>query len=81
MENQQLKLLQKFENDSQWFHQNIDKLRSQDFTGKFVAISGGQLIASDKDINLVIKNVEKKGENPSFVFMEFVHPKGYTLLL
>ena len=29
----------------------------------------------------VIKEVEKKGENPSFIFIEFVHPEGFTLIL
>lgn len=81
MEKQELQLFEGFERDSKWFHKNVDKLREQDFTGKFVAISNEKPVASDKDINIVIKKVEKEGKNPAYVFIELVHPKGFTLLL
>jgi hypothetical protein len=78
---QELSLLKDFEKDSQWFHNNINKLRKEGFTGKFVAIKNSKPLASGKDIDIVIENIEKKGENPSFVFIEFVHPEGFTLIL
>ena len=81
MVNQELELLENFERDSSWFHDNIEKLREQSFTGKFVAVSNRKTIASDENIDIVIKNVEKEGKNPAYVFIEFVHPKGFTLLL
>lgn len=74
-------LLKNFEKDSAWFHKNIELLRKRGFTGKFVAIKGSKPLASGKNIDVVIKDIEKKGENPSFIFVEFVHPEGYTLLL
>lgn len=81
MENQELQLLKEFERDSQWFHNNIDKLREQNFTGKFVAIANEEPIASDKNMDVVIKTLEKEDKNPAYIFIEFVYPKGFTLLL
>lgn len=81
MEKQESELLKRFERDSKWFHENIDKLREQNFTGKFVAVLNEKPLVSDKDINVVINSTEKEGQNPSYVFIEFVYPKGFTLLL
>ena len=78
---QELSLLKDFEKDSQWFHNTINKLRKEGFTGKFVAIKNSKPLASGKDIDIVIEDIEKKGEDPSFVFIEFVHPEGFTLIL
>ena len=80
-QSQELSLLQDFEKDSKWFHHHINKLREEGFIGKFVAIKNSKPFASGKDIDGVIKSVEEQGENPSFVFIEFVHPEGYTLIL
>ncbi len=73
--------MEEFEKDSKWFHENIKLLRKKDFTGKFVAIKNGNVIASDKDINIVISFVEKQGENPAYVLIEFVYPEGTVVLL
>ncbi|MBS3090234.1 hypothetical protein J4433_00510 [Candidatus Pacearchaeota archaeon] len=81
MANEELKLLGEFEKDSGWFHNNIDKLQENNFSGKFVAVHNEKPIAADKNIDVVIKMVEKAGKNPSCVFIEFVYPKGFTLLL
>ena len=76
-----MELLENYERDSGWFHKNVDKLRKMGFVEKFVAIKSSKPIASNKDINVVIKELENRGENPSFIFIEFVHPEGYTLVL
>lgn len=81
MTKQELQILEDFEKDSEWFHKNISQLQKGGFVGKFVAIRGSKPIASGKDIGAVIKEVERKGENPSFIFIEFVHPEGFTLIL
>lgn len=81
MEQQGLSLLKNFEKDSKWFHENINKLRKEGFTGKFVAIKNSKPLTSGENIDIVIKGIEKKGENPSYIFIEFVHPEGFTLIL
>ena len=78
--NQYLESLKNFEEDSEWFHQNIDKLQ-ESFSGQFIAIKNKKTIAADKKIDVVIEAVEKQKENPSLIFIEFVYPKGYMLLL
>lgn len=70
-----------FERDSRWFHENVPVLRAKDFTGKFVAVANETPIAADKNIDNVIKIVEKEGKNPAYVFIDFVYPEGFTLLL
>ncbi len=78
---QELSLLKNFERDSKWFYENVDKLRKQGYTEKFVAIKNNKPIASGKEVNIVIKKLDKQKENSSFLFIEFVHPEGYVLLL
>lgn len=78
---QDLELLRDFEESSKWFYENLKNLRNDGFSGKFVAIKDSKPISSSEEIEFLIKDVEEKGEDPSFVFMEFVHPEGYTLIL
>lgn len=78
---EQVQILQRFRNDSEWFYKNMNKLREQGFTGKFVAIKNLKPIASDKHIDLIIKKLDESGENSSLLFIEFVHPEGFTLIL
>ena len=81
MTKQELQMLEDFEKDSEWFYKNTEKLRKEGYIGKFVAIKNSKPIASDKNIDKVIKELDEQGENPSFIFIEFVHPEGYILLL
>ena len=81
MENQRLTLLKSFEENSNWFHKNIDLIRKKGFTGKFVAIKSNKVISSGESMDNLMDSLEKEGENPSYLFIEFVHPEGYVLLL
>ncbi len=81
MKQQELSILKNFEKDSKWFHENINKLREEGFTGKFVAVKDAKPLASGENIDIVIKSIEGKDENPSYIFIEFVHPEGFTLIL
>ncbi|MFH1431523.1 MAG: DUF5678 domain-containing protein [Nanoarchaeota archaeon] len=79
--NHETELLHNFERDSKWFHENINKLREEGFTDKFVAVKDTRPIASGKDIKLVIKEIESKNQNPAYIFIEFVHPEGTIIIL
>jgi len=81
MTNQELVLLKNFEEDSLWFNRNIEEIRKEGFTKKFVAIKGKQILEGNENIDFLIQQLEKKGENPSFIFIGFVYPKGFTLIL
>lgn len=78
---QELKMLKDFERDSEWFHENTNLIRKSGFTGKFVAIKNKSVISSENNVDSLIESLEKRGENPSYIFIEFVHPKGFTLIL
>jgi hypothetical protein len=81
MENSQLLILKNFERDNKWFNKNLNKIRKKGFTNKFVAIKEEKIISSEGNISNLIKLLEKKGENPSYLFIEFVYPEGFTLIL
>ena len=76
-----LKEISGFEEDSKWFYENADFLRKNKFIGKFVAIKNKEVIASDKELNKVVKEVENKGKNPSYIVIEYVYPEGTIILL
>ena len=73
--------IDEFEKDSKWFYENIDSLREKKYTGKFVAIKNKEVIASDDNLKTVVINIEKLGENPSYILIEFVYPKEAVVLL
>lgn len=81
MTSQELELLKDFERDSNWFYENINLIRKKGFTGKFVAVKNKRVTSSGDNIDLVISSLENNGENPSYIFIEFVHPEGFTLIL
>ena len=81
MVDQELELLEDFERDSSWFHEHINSIRAKGFTGKFVAIKNSELIASGERVDEVMKELDEKGEKASYIFIEFVHPAGFTLIL
>ncbi|MBM3234563.1 hypothetical protein FJZ19_05735 [Candidatus Pacearchaeota archaeon] len=83
MENQNCQIpkeISEFENDSKWFYDNNSILIKKGFVGKFVAIKNKEVIASGEDFNLVVKEVEQKGENPSYIVIEYVYPEGTIIL-
>lgn len=73
--------LKEYDEDSQWFYENIDLLRKKNLTGKFVAIKNKAVISIGKSIEEVIKFIEEMGENPAYVLIEFIYPKGTVILL
>ena len=78
--NEELIMLNKFEEDTLWLHKNLDNLRSK-FEDKFVAVRDKNVIASGEKIQEVIQILERKNINPSFIVIEFVYKKGVELIL
>ncbi len=73
--------MEEFDKDSRWFYENIDFLRKKGFTGKFVAVKDKEIIEYSNNLDMVIKFVEQRGENPSYLVIEFVYPEGTVVLL
>ncbi|MEK6927000.1 MAG: DUF5678 domain-containing protein [Nanoarchaeota archaeon] len=72
--------INEFEEDSRWFYENINFLRKMKLTGKFVAISNKEVIASGENFEVVIKKVESKGKNPAYIVIEYIYPEGTIVL-
>ena len=84
MENQNCQLskeISEFESDSKWFYENTPLLIKRKLVCKFVAIKNKEVIASGENFNLVVKEVEQKGENPAYIVIEYVYPEGTIVLL
>jgi hypothetical protein len=69
-----------FENDSRWFYENAETFRKRKLTGKFVAISNKEVIASGDTFDLVVKQVENIGKNPAYILIEYIYPEGTIVL-
>ncbi len=72
--------INEFENDSKWFYENVGSFRKKNLTGKFVAISNKEVIASGENFDIVVKQVENKGKNPAYIVIEYVYPEGTVVL-
>jgi len=81
MEGQETQLLEKFNRDREWFFDNREVLKQRNLIGKFVAVSGCNIVASNKEMGEVVSILENKGLEPSMTFIEFAHPEGSTILL
>lgn len=75
------RVLEEFEKDARWFYDNINLLRKKNLTGKFVAIKNKNVISANSDLNVVVKYIEEKGENPAYILIEFVYPEETVILL
>jgi len=75
------KKLEVFEKDSDWFYDNVNELINLGLTNMHVAVKGGKVIASDENINNVIRKLKEQGEDPAFIVVNFVYPKGVVLRL
>ena len=82
MEQAQLhKNQEEFEKDSKWFYENIGLLRNRNLTNNYVAIKNENVISSNRSIEVIIEDLEKMGENPSYILIEFVYPEETIILL
>jgi len=78
---QETQLLHNFERDSKWFHEHTDELRNKGFVSKFVAIKNNRVVSSDTNMNVLINSLKNDGENPAYLFIEFVYPEGTIIIL
>ena len=76
----ELELLQETKNDETYLKENYRKLREQ-YPDKFVAIKNGKVIAEDSNMKILKTKLEKEGEDPALITIEFVHKKGTVLIL
>jgi hypothetical protein len=54
----------------QWLADNYDKLK-EEFNGKWIAVSGGSVVESSKDLQN-LKDALSKHKNPESIVVEFM---------
>lgn len=71
--------LEMLDNDSQWVTENYDKLRK--YEGKVIAIKNKKIIDISDTLENLLKKLEKRKENSSFLLIEAIPPKGVSFIL
>ncbi len=79
-EQELVKEMGRFEEDSKWLHANVNSIREMGLSSQFVAVKSKKVIASDKDLNNLVKIIGEKGENPAYLVIEFIYPEGVVVL-
>lgn len=77
---QMLAALDRASSDNQWFQKNYLNFKG-DYANEFVAIKDKEIIAHAKNLDLIIKILKDKKENPAFILIEFITPKGIEIIL
>lgn len=77
---QELKLLNSSISDLNWFKENSKDIRKK-HEGKFIAIRDSSIKEVAKDVELLIKKLDKKGIESNFVLIKYVTPKGVISIL
>lgn len=77
---QELHILNNIENDSEWLYSHYEEIRER-FSDKFIAVKNRNVIESDASMENLVKKLEKKGENPSFLLTKFITRKEIVLIL
>jgi hypothetical protein len=77
---QELQMITKMENNVQWFNLHYTNIREK-YENKFIAIKDDRIISEDENIENLIKNIEKQGEDPGLVLIKFIPKKGTVLIL
>ena len=76
----QLVKLEQMTNDNAWFYNNFKKVQSK-FEGQFIAIESKKIISSAKSVDELILKIKKMNKDPAMLLIEFVTPKGETIII
>jgi len=77
---QVLETLERISNDNRWFQENYLSFKNK-YANEFIAIKEREIIAHAKNLNMIIKILEDKKEDPAFILIEFITPKGIEIIL
>lgn len=79
---EQQQLMQEFkriDKDNNWLQKNFNKIQTK-YGGKFIAIKDGKIIASETSIESLIAVLKGAKQNPDLLLVEFITPKGITII-
>ncbi|RLF64448.1 MAG: hypothetical protein DRN31_00155 [Thermoplasmata archaeon] len=81
-EHEELALLEKFQEDSQWMAKKYKELQEK-YEGKFVAIIDKEVVGVNEDVENLIKEIKDKLNEDELgrAIMEYIPPKDLILIL
>jgi hypothetical protein len=71
--------LERLEKDSVWVTEHYDNLKK--YEGQVVAVKGETIIAVSENLEALLKDLEKKNENPACLLLEAIPPKNVSFIL
>lgn len=79
-DSQILELLKAFEVDNEWFSKNYEELKKR-YEGKAFTIKNKKIIHESESVQDLLKELEKKGEDRSFLLLETIPPRNVSFIL
>jgi len=77
---EELKLLTRFQKDSEWFNSNFDELQCN-YENRFIAIKDENVLDSAPDFQKLLRLLSRKRENLAFILIKFIHEKGTSVII
>lgn len=70
----EIQLLKEFKKDDDWFYANYERIQSEHLN-EFIAVKDERIVAHNKDLDDLIKDLKNKEINPALTLVEFVRDK------
>jgi Family of unknown function (DUF5678) len=75
-----LEAIEKTEKNRNWIANNYDKLRTQ-FEGKVFAVKDERIVESSDNVERLLEEVNKRGEDTALLVIESIPRKGVAYIL
>jgi len=79
-EEQELKMLEKMEQESKWFNSIYSEIKEK-FKNKYIATKDKKILVVDEDFDKLIGKLEKSGEDSRLINIQFIPSKDLMLIL
>jgi len=79
-EEEEMRLFEEYEKDADWFFNHFDAL-AEKHEGKAIAVKNRKILAANEDIDILIKELRAKGENPAILFIGSILPSDEIIIL
>ncbi|MCK4637131.1 MAG: hypothetical protein KAT49_04560 [Methanomicrobia archaeon] len=79
-ENEEMKQFEEYERDADWFQEHFDEL-AEKYVGCVLAVKNRKILATNEDIDVLIRELRTKGENPAVLFIGSILPGDEIIIL
>lgn len=76
----EIQLFRAIEDDTKWINAHQEELQDK-YVNKFIAVKKGEVIASNKHFDIVLKELKDKGIPAYEIVIRFIFEKGYLFIL